>query len=160
MAFRRSGVRLPLAPPANSRAYWLIRDRRRVLKIAGASLGLQPWRDTPEHCGTSPVCPLPKPPRNSDPGLMLLSRGRERACRPRRVRLLTGAFAVVGYFSVQSSPVRVSSLTCPRSSRACMRYPSSLISCAHKARLQAWPRRRCIQAVGRSVCARQSRSVA
>jgi hypothetical protein len=36
-----------------------------------------------------------------------------------------------GYLCVQSRPVRVSSLTAPRSSRACIRYPSNLISCSH-----------------------------
>src|SRR6516165_9449644 len=38
---------------------------------------------------------------------------------------------MAGYLWVQSSPVRVSSRTAPRSSRACIRYPSNLISCSH-----------------------------
>src|SRR6516225_1205344 len=41
------------------------------------------------------------------------------------------ADAMAGYLWVQSNPVRVSSRTAPRSSRACIRYPSNLISCSH-----------------------------
>src|ERR1700719_640566 len=40
------------------------------------------------------------------------------------------ALAMVGYFWVQSFPRRVMIFTLPASSRACMRYPSSLISCS------------------------------
>ena len=39
------------------------------------------------------------------------------------------ASAIFGYLFVQLSPVRVSSRTSPPSSRACIRYPSNLISC-------------------------------
>src|SRR6202140_5895072 len=38
--------------------------------------------------------------------------------------------ALAGYFWVQSLPRRVMIFTLPASSRACMRYPSSLISCS------------------------------
>src|SRR6266481_1677417 len=38
-----------------------------------------------------------------------------------------------GYLGVQSRPVRVNSWVLPRSRRACMRYPSYLISCSHSA---------------------------
>ena len=38
------------------------------------------------------------------------------------------ALAMVGYFWVQSLPRRVRIFTLPASSRACIRYPSSLIS--------------------------------
>ncbi len=38
---------------------------------------------------------------------------------------------MAGYLCVQSRPVRVSSWALPRSRRACMRYPSYLISCNH-----------------------------
>jgi hypothetical protein len=41
------------------------------------------------------------------------------------------AAAIAGYLWVHSSPVRVSSRTAPLSSRACIRYPSNLISCSH-----------------------------
>src|SRR5258707_8666450 len=37
---------------------------------------------------------------------------------------------MVGYFSVQSLPRRVRICALPASSRACIRYPSSLISCS------------------------------
>src|ERR1051325_450387 len=37
---------------------------------------------------------------------------------------------MAGYLCVQSSPLRVSNCTRPRSSRACIRYPSNLISCS------------------------------
>ena len=41
------------------------------------------------------------------------------------------AAAMEGYLCVQSRPVRVSRCTLPPSRRACMRYPSYLISCSH-----------------------------
>src|ERR1700730_15366773 len=41
------------------------------------------------------------------------------------------AAAMERYLCVQSRPVRVSSATLPWSRRACMRYPSCLISCSH-----------------------------
>src|ERR1700737_1894384 len=41
------------------------------------------------------------------------------------------AAAMERYLCVQSRPVRVSSETLPWSRRACMRYPSYLISCSH-----------------------------
>src|SRR5258707_13070289 len=37
---------------------------------------------------------------------------------------------MVGYFSVQSLPRRVRICALPASSRACIRYPSNLISCS------------------------------
>src|SRR5260221_3592138 len=37
---------------------------------------------------------------------------------------------MMGYFSVQSLPRRVRICVLPASSRACIRYPSSLISCS------------------------------
>src|SRR6266404_680451 len=40
------------------------------------------------------------------------------------------ALAMAGYFWVQSLPRRVMIFTLPASSRVCMRYPSSLISCS------------------------------
>jgi len=40
-------------------------------------------------------------------------------------------FAMAGYFSVQLLPRRVRICTLPASSRACIRYPSPLISCSH-----------------------------
>jgi hypothetical protein len=40
------------------------------------------------------------------------------------------ALAMTGYLSVQSLPRRVRICTLPPSSRACMRYPSNLISCS------------------------------
>src|ERR1700746_3336137 len=40
------------------------------------------------------------------------------------------ALAMAGYFSVQSLPRRVRICTLPASSRACIRYPSNLISCS------------------------------
>jgi len=39
-------------------------------------------------------------------------------------------FAMAGYFSVQLLPRRVRICTLPASSRACIRYPSNLISCS------------------------------
>src|SRR3984893_1262832 len=50
------------------------------------------------------------------------------ACFARRT---DRAAAIEGYLCVQSRPVRVSSETLPRSTRACIRYPSYLISCSH-----------------------------
>src|SRR5207244_2090999 len=47
-------------------------------------------------------------------------------CRQNRHALATGE-----YLCVQSRPVRVSNETLPRSRRACMRWPSYLISCSH-----------------------------
>src|SRR5215831_15254625 len=41
---------------------------------------------------------------------------------------------MAGYLSVQSLPRRVRICTLPASSRACIRYPSNLISCS-----QSWP---------------------
>ena len=43
----------------------------------------------------------------------------------------TSASTTLGYLSLQSSPVRVSNCTSPRSMRANMRKPSSLISWSH-----------------------------
>src|SRR5207248_9444796 len=40
------------------------------------------------------------------------------------------ALAIAGYFSVQSLPRRVRICALPASSRACIRYPSNLISCS------------------------------
>src|SRR5689334_16598003 len=40
------------------------------------------------------------------------------------------ALAMAGYLSVQSLPRRVKICTLPPSSRACIRYPSNLISCS------------------------------
>src|SRR5437763_3450706 len=40
------------------------------------------------------------------------------------------AWAMAGYLSVQSLPRRVRICTLPASSRACIRYPSNLISCS------------------------------
>jgi adenylate cyclase len=44
---------------------------------------------------------------------------------------LPAGAAMLGYLSVQSSPVRVSNCARPPSIRAAMRKPSSLISCTH-----------------------------
>jgi hypothetical protein len=48
------------------------------------------------------------------------------------------AAAIAGYLCVQSRPVRVSSRTAPRSSRACIRYPSNLISWSHPGPSGGW----------------------
>src|SRR5438105_4827851 len=45
---------------------------------------------------------------------------------------------MVGYFSVQSLPRRVRICALPETSRACIRYPSNLISCSQSGRSGAF----------------------
>jgi len=58
--------------------------------------------------------------------------GRTPQSSPSRYACLAGtadtAAAITGYLCVQSRPVRDSNWALPRSRRACMRYPSYLIS--------------------------------
>ena len=80
----------------------------------------------------------PRVSHRSRPGSARSSASHHRQCRTIRRRdtsvfapTFASASTTLGYLSLQSSPVRVSNCTSPRSMRANIRKPSSLISWSH-----------------------------